>query len=71
MPGHGYLYFPNGDLHEGEFVDGRMHGKGTMVMASGTELTGGRVYVCECVCMCVNVCECVCVSECVWGCVCV
>eukprot|EP00042_Codosiga_hollandica_P002394 m.11785 g.11785 ORF g.11785 m.11785 type:complete len:179 (-) comp16339_c0_seq1:273-809(-) len=38
--GHGYLYFPNGDIQECEYKAGRAHGNGTLVTVSGSEMKG-------------------------------
>ena len=39
-PGHGYLYFPNGDLQECDYKTGRANGDGIYVAVSGSELKG-------------------------------
>jgi hypothetical protein len=38
--GNGYLYFNNGDLHEGLFEGGRAHGEGVLLTAKGDEYRG-------------------------------
>jgi hypothetical protein len=38
--GHGYLYFPNGDMHECDFTEGRCHGPGVLLSANGSEMRG-------------------------------
>eukprot|EP00050_Salpingoeca_kvevrii_P022550 m.127990 g.127990 ORF g.127990 m.127990 type:complete len:226 (-) comp9740_c1_seq5:1584-2261(-) len=38
--GHGYMYLPSGDLHEGEFVHGRANGPGIYMTAAGSTLKG-------------------------------
>ena len=35
IQGAGAVYFPNGDLYEGELRDGIAHGMGTLVMSNG------------------------------------
>lgn len=51
MPGNGYLYFNNGDVHEGIFEGGRAHGEGVLLTAKGDEYRGNGcslLYKLEC-----------------------
>lgn len=38
--GHGRLDFPDGAYYEGEFKDGKRHGKGVFVFADGRRVPG-------------------------------
>eukprot|EP00048_Salpingoeca_helianthica_P010275 m.147976 g.147976 ORF g.147976 m.147976 type:complete len:220 (+) comp15053_c0_seq1:368-1027(+) len=42
--GTGYLYFPNGDLHEGLFEAGRAHGDGVYFTTKGDEFRGSWTH---------------------------
>ena len=44
MPGNGYLYFNNGDVHEGIFEGGRAHGEGVLLTAKGDEYRGNGLH---------------------------
>ena len=49
--GHGYLYFPNGDIQECDYKSGRASGEGTLVTVAGVEMKGMPLHAMLLACM--------------------